>query len=49
LIGFGFGSWADKLNTGTVVDIVYKLQVNEWNGNRNLEAQIVDIRLPEIS
>ncbi len=44
LIGFGFGSWADKLNMGDAIDIVYKLRVNEWNGSRELEGEIVDLR-----
>jgi single-stranded-DNA-specific exonuclease len=43
-IGFGFGAWADALQIGDRVDIAYYLSVNEWNGNRNLQLVIQDIR-----
>lgn len=44
MIGFGFGAWADKVNMGDAIDVLYKLRVNEWNGNRDLEGEIVDMR-----
>ena len=42
-IAFGFGSLASKLTSGTVVDIATTIEVNEWNGNRELQLNIVDI------
>lgn len=47
LIGFGLGSWSDKLTMRDSIDIVYKLRVNEWNGSRELEGELVDLRLSE--
>ncbi|MBI4256672.1 single-stranded-DNA-specific exonuclease RecJ [Candidatus Uhrbacteria bacterium] len=43
-IGFGFGDWAEKLSLGQSVDVVYEIQVNEWNGNRQLQIRIVDLQ-----
>ena len=31
------------------LDIAYKLKENTWNGNTNVELEIVGVRLPEIS
>lgn len=47
LIGFSFGEWCAKINVGDKIDIVFELGVNEWNGNRELQLKINDIRLSE--
>jgi single-stranded-DNA-specific exonuclease len=44
-IGFRFGEWASKLTMGIQIDVAYEVQVNEWNGNRQLQIRIVDLRL----
>ena len=43
-IGFGFGEWIEKLKPGEMADIVYEVDVNEWNGNRELQLKIVDLK-----
>lgn len=43
-IGFSLGSWCDKLEKGDKVDIVYEIDVNEWNGNRELQLRLIDIK-----
>lgn len=43
-IGFGLGDWAQTLTIGCLVDVAYELQVNEWNGNRQLQIRIIDLR-----
>lgn len=43
-IGFCFGSWCEKLSMGDTVDMVFEVGVNEWNGNRELQLKIVDLR-----
>ncbi|MFH1598088.1 MAG: single-stranded-DNA-specific exonuclease RecJ [Patescibacteria group bacterium] len=43
-IGFGMGDWADKLKLGDTVDVVYTVDVNEWNGNRELQLKLIDIK-----
>jgi len=44
-IGFGFGDWVQKLTLGARIDVVYEIQVNEWNGNRQLQVRIVDLQV----
>jgi len=43
-IGFCFGDWCSRLKTGDKVDMVFEVDVNEWNGNRELQLKIVDLR-----
>jgi len=47
LIGFSFGEWCAKLKIGDKIDIVFELDINEWNGNRELQLKIVDLRLSQ--
>jgi len=43
-IGFGLGEvWGD-LAMGDRIDMVYEVGVNEWNGNRELQLKIVDLK-----
>jgi single-stranded-DNA-specific exonuclease len=41
-IAFGQGGWARQMPA--VVDLVYNISVNEWNGNRYLQLNIHDLR-----
>jgi single-stranded-DNA-specific exonuclease len=41
-IGFGLGEWAD--NMPEVVDLAFYVEINEWNGRRNLQLNLQDIR-----
>jgi single-stranded-DNA-specific exonuclease len=43
-IGFRLGHWAERLNFNQQVDVVYALEYNEWNGQRQLQLNIKDIR-----
>ena len=46
LQGIGF-NMADKfplLQNGKPVDIVFSIDENEWNGNKNLQLKVVDVR-----
>lgn len=47
LIGFSFGDWCARLNVGDKIDIVFEFDVNEWNGNRELQLKIIDLKLSE--
>lgn len=47
LIGFSFGDWCAKLKAGDKIDIIFELGANEWNGNRELQLKIVDLKLSE--
>lgn len=52
MIGFGFGdeervgvNWCAALKSGNKIDAVFEISVNQWNGNRELQLKIVDIKL----
>ncbi|MBI2644699.1 single-stranded-DNA-specific exonuclease RecJ [Candidatus Uhrbacteria bacterium] len=45
LIGFSFGSWLEKIQTGSSIDVVVELDTNEWNGTKELQLKIIDLRL----
>lgn len=42
-IGFGFGKRADLLGMGSLVDIVFEIGINEWNGRRDIQLSIKDL------
>ncbi|OIP78894.1 MAG: hypothetical protein CO002_01500 [Candidatus Portnoybacteria bacterium CG_4_8_14_3_um_filter_44_10] len=43
-IGFNHGIKCEELKINDKVDIVFEFLVNEWNGNRELELKIIDIK-----
>ncbi len=43
-IGFRLGDWVDRLTIGAEVDVVFEVQVNEWNGNRELQIRVEDLK-----
>ncbi len=46
-IGFNFGQWARKIKLNDIIDIVFTLSNNEWNGNSDIEFKIVDLKIAE--
>ncbi len=44
-IGFNFGQWSKKIKLNDIIDIVFTLSNNEWNGNSNIEFKIVDLKM----
>ncbi len=51
-IGFGFGKLAENmpldkpgLRWGDIVDVVFHLEINEWNGNRELQMNVLDLKI----
>ncbi len=45
-VGFNLvEKWIDKLEKGGKADVVYQVGVNEWNGNRDIEFKIVDLKV----
>ena len=52
MIGFNFGdenkvgkNWCEFLKPGDLVDVVFGVSVNQWNGNRELQLKIVDLKM----
>jgi single-stranded-DNA-specific exonuclease len=43
-IGFGLGNWAERLKDDVVVDMLFALDENTWNGKTSLQLSIKDIR-----
>lgn len=43
-IGFGFGSRMDECVPGARIDAVYELGWNDWNGRREVQCKLVDLR-----
>jgi single-stranded-DNA-specific exonuclease len=31
-------------NTGDLIDLVFEIDVNDWNGNRELQLKIIDLK-----
>ena len=48
MIGFNCGEWCAKLSRGDLIDVVVEVGVNEWNGNRDIELKIADLRFHEV-
>lgn len=53
-IAFGFGDtskhpadWKNTLKPGDKIDLVFTMSVNEWNGNRELELAVKDMKKNE--
>lgn len=51
-IGFRLGKFMDSmpddlpgLRWGDIVDVAFQLEVNQWNGNRELQMNIIDIKI----
>jgi len=48
-IGFGLGEKKGGLKKGDCVDIVFEFILNEWNGTRNLELKVIDLKLTTLT
>ncbi len=46
-IGFGLGEWEAELRSGDLVDIVYNLEENHWNGQTTLQLKLKDLMKSE--
>ena len=44
-IAFSQGDWSGKLFDGALVDLVYEVQANEWQGRTQLQLNVLDMRL----
>ncbi len=44
LIGWGMAALAADLDAGSRVDVAFRLEEDEWNGERRLQGVLVDIR-----
>ncbi len=47
LVCFRYEDICPAIRIGDVVDVVYEVDVNEWNGNREIQMKVVDVRSAE--
>ena len=47
-VWFKNGDWADRLQSGDEIDLVYTPKINEWRGNASVELTLKDLR-PAVS
>ena len=43
-IGFGLADFCDKIRVGGEVDVVFEMIANEWNGTKELQLKIIDLK-----
>jgi len=43
-IGFNFGKRAEEFGIGSSIDAAFEVDVNEWNGRRDIQCKLVDVR-----
>jgi single-stranded-DNA-specific exonuclease len=48
-IGFGMADKLPLLQMKKPVDVVFKIDENEWNGQKNLQLRVIDLRLSDSS
>ena len=46
-IAFGQGAWIEQMQRGTLLDVVYAPEINEWQDRRTLQLNVQDLRLSE--
>lgn len=44
-IGFGLGDKFPSIPVGSLVDVVFNLQEDGWNGNRKIQLRIIDLKV----
>jgi single-stranded-DNA-specific exonuclease len=43
-LGWGMASRAGEVEQGSVVDVAFRLESDEWNGEKRLQARLADFR-----
>ena len=43
-VGFGMGSYFDLINSAEAVNLAYRLSLDNWQGNQQLQLEIEDIK-----
>lgn len=43
-IGFGLADFHDKIKAGDEIDVVFELISNEWNGMKELQIKLIDLK-----
>jgi single-stranded-DNA-specific exonuclease len=43
-LGWGMGPRASELQAGATIDVAYRLERDDWNGQSRLQARLADFR-----
>jgi single-stranded-DNA-specific exonuclease len=46
-IGFGLGEKFPELQKNNTVDVVFNLQQDEWNGNKKMQLNLIDLKITD--
>ena len=46
-IGFNMSTSFELLQMNKPIDVVFNLDINEWNGEKNIQMKVIDIRISE--
>ena len=46
-IGFGMADKMPLLETNKPIDIIFKIDENEWNGEKTLQLKIIDLKISD--
>lgn len=44
-VAFRFEDFKDRIKIGNIADVVFEIDVNEWNGSRELQLMIKDLKI----
>ncbi|MCF6096642.1 single-stranded-DNA-specific exonuclease RecJ [Thermovorax subterraneus] len=45
-IGFNFGNYKNQLEMAPLIDVAFWLELDEWEGNKRLQLNLKDIKIP---
>jgi hypothetical protein len=43
-VAFQQGQWSNQLRVGDSLDLVFQLEINEWQGRQSLQMNVQDMR-----
>ena len=46
-VGFGMGEYVSEFNQNDIVDVAFTMEVNNFQGNSQVQLQIKDIKIHE--
>jgi single-stranded-DNA-specific exonuclease len=46
-VAFNHGNWAAQLEEGVLIDLVFRVEANEWQGRRQLQLNVQDLRISQ--
>ncbi len=44
-IGFNLNEKFSRLKTGNIIDVIFNLEVDNWNGNKKIQLKLIDLKV----